>query len=132
MTRMWRSGLIAALLLGSAARSALPSDQKAHEAALDAAVSSEDQMAWLKILTSEPNNVGSPHDRANAEFILARFREFGWDAHIESFQVLYPTPISTIVEMVTPEPIRLGGQEPPVPGDATSGNTATALPPYVA
>jgi N-acetylated-alpha-linked acidic dipeptidase len=132
MSRTWRLGVIAALMLGGAARAAPVSDAKAHEAALDASVSSADQMAWLKILSSEPNNVGAPHDRANAEFILARFREFGWDAHIESFQVLYPTPISTLVEMVTPEHIRLGGQEPPVPGDSTSGNTATALPPYVA
>jgi N-acetylated-alpha-linked acidic dipeptidase len=130
--RIWRSGLVAALMLGGAARAALPADQKAHEAALDASVSSADQMAWLKILSSEPNNVGSPHDHANAEFILARFREAGWDAHIETFQVLYPTPISTLVELVTPEHVRLGGQEPPVPGDATSYRTATALPPYVA
>jgi N-acetylated-alpha-linked acidic dipeptidase len=132
MKKSWRIGLAAALMLGGAAHAALPQDQKAHEAALDAQISSADQMAWLKTMTSEPNNVGSPHDKANAEFILSRFREFGWDAHIESFQVLYPTPISTTVEMVTPERIRLGGQEPPVPGDATSANTATALPPYVA
>lgn len=132
MTKGWRIGLAAALMLGGAARAALPQDQKAHEAALDAGISSAEQMAWLKTMTSEPNNVGSPHDKANAEFILARFREFGWDAHIESFQVLYPTPISTTVEMVAPERVRLGGQEPAVPGDATSSNTATALPPYVA
>ncbi len=132
MSRIWCSGLVAALLLGGAARAALPADEKAHEAALDASVSSEDQSAWLKILSSEPNQVGSPHDRANAEWILARYKEFGWDAHIESFQVLYPTPISTTIELVTPEHIRLGGQEPPVPGDATSYKTANALPPYVA
>jgi N-acetylated-alpha-linked acidic dipeptidase len=132
MRKSWRIGLAAASMLGGAAHAALPQDQKAHEAALDAGISSAEQMAWLKTMTSAPNNVGSPHDKANAEFILARFREFGWDAHLESFQILYPTPISTLVEMVTPERIRLGGQEPPVPGDATSGNTATALPPYVA
>jgi len=128
----WRIGLAAALMLGGAARAALPQDQKAHEAALDAAVSSDEQMAWLKEMTSAPNNVGSPHDKANAEFILARFREFGWDARIESFEVLYPTPVSTLVEMVAPERVRLGGQETPVPGDATSHTIATALPPYVA
>src|SRR5436305_12923312 len=108
MSRKWSLGLIAMLMAGAAGHAATPPDQKAHEAALDASVSSADQMAWLKILSSEPNNVGSPHDRANAEFILARFREFGWDAHIESFQVLYPTPISTIVELVTPVHIVLG------------------------
>jgi N-acetylated-alpha-linked acidic dipeptidase len=132
MKKSWRIGFGTALMVGGAAFAASPPDQKAHEAALDAAVSSQEQMGWLKTMTAEPNNVGSPHDHANAEFILARFKEFGWDAHIESFQVLYPTPISTVVEMVAPEHVRLGGQEPPVPGDATSGNTATALPPYVA
>jgi len=132
MKKSWRIGLAATLMLGGAARAALPQDQKAHEAAFDAQISSAEQMAWLKTMTSAPNNVGSPHDKANAEFILARFKEFGWDAHIESFQVLYPTPISTTVEMVAPERVRLGGQEPAVAGDATSGNTATALPPYVA
>jgi N-acetylated-alpha-linked acidic dipeptidase len=128
-------GPLAAALLAASASAALavtPAEQKAHEVAFDASVSAEDQLGWLKILSSEPNHVGSPHDRANAEFILARFKEFGWDAHIETFQVLYPTPISTLVEMVSPERIRLGGQEPAIPGDSTSGNTAGALPPYVA
>ncbi|MFZ2983380.1 MAG: transferrin receptor-like dimerization domain-containing protein, partial [Sphingobium sp.] len=104
----------------------------AHEAALDASISSADQVAWMKDMASAPNHVGAPHDRANAEMILAKFREWGWDAEIETFDVLYPTPISTTVEMVTPEKIVLGGQEPAIPEDATSGNTATALPPYVA
>ena len=75
--RTWRLGIVAALMASGAGHAATPPDQKAHEAALDASVSSADQMAWLKILSSEPNNVGSPHDRANAEFILARFKEFG-------------------------------------------------------
>ncbi|MFA5965113.1 MAG: transferrin receptor-like dimerization domain-containing protein [Sphingomonas sp.] len=111
-----------------------PESRGAHavEAAFDSGVSSADQLEWLKAMSSAPNQVGSPHDKANADFMLAKFREWGWDAHIETFQVLYPTPISTTVEMVAPEKITLGGQEPAVPGDDTSGNTAGALPPYVA
>ena len=109
-----------------------PADRKAIEAAFDRHISSADQLAWLKDMSSEPNHVGSPHDKANAEAILARFRQWGWDAHIETFHVLYPTPISTTVEMVAPEKIVLGGQEPPIPGDDTSSRTADALPPYVA
>jgi N-acetylated-alpha-linked acidic dipeptidase len=106
--------------------------RKDVEAAFDAAVSAQDQLDWLKQMASEPNQVGSPHDKANADFMLAKFKEWGWDAHIERFDVLYPTPISTTVEMVAPEHVVLGGQEPAVPGDDTSGNTAGALPPYVA
>lgn len=109
-----------------------PTPPTANEAAFDAAISAADQLAWLKEMSSAPNQVGSPHDKANAEANLARFKAFGWDAHIETFQVLYPTPISTAIEMVTPERVTLGGQEPQVAEDDTSGNTATALPPYVA
>jgi N-acetylated-alpha-linked acidic dipeptidase len=102
------------------------------EATFDRAISSTDQMAWLKILSSAPNHVGSPHDKANAEWLLAQYKSFGWDAHIETFSVLYPKPISTTVELIAPEPIKLGGQEPPVAGDDSTSDLSGALPPYVA
>ncbi len=106
--------------------------QAAHEKTLDASVSAPEQMAWLKQMTSAPNHVGSPHDKANAEFILSQYKAWGWDAKIELFEVLYPTPISTKLELIAPTAITLGGQEPAIPEDSTSGNTKDALPPYVA
>ena len=98
----------------------------------DAAIDSNDQLVWLKAMSSAPNQVGSPHDRANSEFLLGKFREFGWDARIETYQVLYPTPISTRIEMIAPRAEILGGQEPAVAADPTSANLAGALPPYLA
>ncbi len=125
-----------ALLLGSTAlapaMAAQPADQAAREKAFDASISSADQMGWLKSMSSAPNHVSSPHDKANADFILSQFKAWGWDARIETFEVLYPTPISTTVELIAPTHIVLGGQEPAIPEDATSGNTKGALPPYVA
>jgi len=123
---------VVALVGAAAAEAGAPATPKAIEAALDAGISAADQDAWLKQMTSDPNHVGSPHDKANAEFMLAKFREWGWDARIEQFDVLYPTPIATTVEMVAPEHIVLGGQEPAIPEDPTSANTKGALPPYVA
>lgn len=125
------------LLLTIAHISAAPviaasADRAALEASFDEGVSAQDQLGWLQQMSSEPNHVGSPHDKANAEFILARFKEWGWDAHIETFQVLYPTPISTTVELVEPRRVALGGQEPAIAADPTSSNLAGALPPYVA
>ena len=114
------------------AATAQMTDQKALEAAFDASVSSTDQLGWLKQMSSAPNQVGSAHDKANAEFELAQFKAFGWDAKIETFQVLYPTPISTTLEIVGAPAIKLGGQEPAVAEDPSSTNTADALPPYVA
>ncbi|WP_338468318.1 transferrin receptor-like dimerization domain-containing protein [Novosphingobium sp. ZN18A2] len=112
---------------------AAPNDSagEALEARFDSMIDPADQVAWLKEMSSAPNQVGSPHDKANAEMQLAMFRKWGWDAHIETFQALYPTPISTTVEMIAPTRVALGGQEPAVPGDATSGNTAGAMPPYL-
>lgn len=107
-------------------------DQTAIYAAFDRGIDAADQVAWLKQMSSQPNQVGSPHDADNAQFILDQFRKWGWDAHIDTYQVLYPTPISTTIELVTPTRVTLGGQEPPVPGDPTSSDTKGALPPYVA
>jgi N-acetylated-alpha-linked acidic dipeptidase len=123
----------AAFLLAAAPVAAAPSGA-GIEKSFDALITPADQQQWLQTMSSEPNHVGSPHDKANAEMELALFKQWGWDAHIEQFDVLYPTPISTTVELVAPEHIPLGGQEPPIPEDPslTPANLAKALPPYVA
>jgi N-acetylated-alpha-linked acidic dipeptidase len=107
-------------------------EQAKREAVLDASVSASEQMGWLKQMASAPNHVGSAHDKANAEFILSQFKAWGWDAKIETFEVLYPTPLKTQLNLVGPVAVPLGGQEPTIPEDATSANLKDALPPYVA
>src|SRR5947207_9127290 len=44
----------------------------------------------------------SPYDKDNAEWLLARFKSFGLDARIETFDVLFPTPKERAVELVAP------------------------------
>ena len=61
----------------------------------------------MKRMSARPHHVGSPYDKDNAEWILARYKEYGWDAKIEQFDVLFPTPKERIVEMVSPKPFRL-------------------------
>ncbi len=110
---------------------AAPMDQAALEKAFDAQIDAKEMTEWLRELSSAPNHVGSPHDKANAEYMLAKFKGWGWDARIEEFQVLYPTPISETLELVGPEPYKATLTEGPVPGDSTS-NSAGELPAYVA
>lgn len=81
-------------------------------------------------MAAAPNHVGSPHDKANADFMVAKFNEWGWDAHIETFQVLYPTPKKISVELVAPTHSVAKLQEPAVTGDRTSAQIADELPPY--
>ncbi len=86
--------------------------------------------AWLEQMAAAPNHVGSPHDRTNADFMVAKLREWGWDAQLETFQVLYPTLKSHSLEMTAPTNFTAHLTEPPVPGDPTSTQVADELPPY--
>ena len=58
--------------------------------------------AEMQRLTAHPHHVGSPYDKVNAEWILAQMKSYGLDAHIETFSVLFPTPIERAVELVAP------------------------------
>ncbi|WP_304187123.1 transferrin receptor-like dimerization domain-containing protein [Phenylobacterium aquaticum] len=102
------------------------------EKRFDAQISPPEMSAWMKDQASEPNHVSSAHDKKNAETILAQFKSWGWDAHIESFQVLYPTPISESLELVAPTPFKATLTEAPIPGDDSSARTKDELPAYVA
>jgi len=86
--------------------------------------------ADMKLLSARPHHVGSPYDKANAEWILKQFKDAGWDAHIEQFDVLFPTPKQRLVELVAPTRFTAKLQEPPVPGDPTSAQTSEQLPTY--
>jgi N-acetylated-alpha-linked acidic dipeptidase len=100
------------------------------EQRFDADLSAAELRAWMQQMSSEPNHVGSAHDKANAEFQLKKFREWGWDASIESFSVLYPTPRELAVELVAPTHFVVRLSEPPIAGDSTSAKVAEELPPY--
>jgi hypothetical protein len=58
----------------------------------------------MRRLSARPHHVGSPYDKDNAEWILSKFKEYGFDAHIETFSVLFPTPKERVVELLEPQP----------------------------
>jgi N-acetylated-alpha-linked acidic dipeptidase len=84
----------------------------------------------MQRLSARPHHVGSPYDKDNSEWILARFKEWGFDAHIETFNVLFPTPKERVVEMLEPTKFQAKLQEPPLAVDPTSNQTAEQLPTY--
>ena len=59
----------------------------------------------MRRLSARPHHVGSPYDKDNAEWILSKFKEWGFDAQIETFNVLFPTPKERVVEMLQPDQI---------------------------
>jgi N-acetylated-alpha-linked acidic dipeptidase len=87
--------------------------------------------AFMQHLSARPHNVGSAYDKENAEWIAAKFKEFGLDTHIEQFDVLYPTPKERLVELVEGGPkFTAKLQEPALPEDPTSNQQSEQLPTY--
>ena len=86
--------------------------------------------AYVERMSARPHHVGSPYDKDNAEWILAHLKEWGLDAQIESFDVLFPTPKERLLEMVEPTRFTARIAEPTVPDDPTSSQHAEQLPTY--
>ena len=85
---------------------------------------------YMQRLSARPHHVGSAYDKDNAEWILSKFKEWGLDAHIENFDVLFPTPKERVVELIEPSRFQAKLQEPPVSGDPTSNQQSEQLPSY--
>ena len=86
--------------------------------------------SYMQRISARPHHVGTEYDRANAEWILSLFQQWGWDAHIENFDVLFPTPKERLVELVAPTHFKATLEEPTVEGDPTSDQHAEQLPTY--
>jgi N-acetylated-alpha-linked acidic dipeptidase len=70
------------------------------------------------------------YDKENAEWILAHFKSWGLDAHIETFDVLFPTPKERVLEMLAPTQFRAKLEEPAIAADPTSNQKSEQLPTY--
>jgi N-acetylated-alpha-linked acidic dipeptidase len=86
--------------------------------------------AYMQRLSARPHHVGSPYDKDNAEWLLAKFKEFGLDAQIETFDVLFPTPKVRALELVEPTKFTAKLAEPTVASDPTSSQHDEQLPVY--
>src|SRR6202035_1588250 len=116
-------------LLGYSAESSRTERQ--WEEKMRAIPSPDNLRAYMQHLAAHPHNVGTTYDKENAEWIAAKFKEFGLDTHIEQFDVLFPTPKERAVELVD------GGakfvaklQEPALPLDPTTSQQSEQLPTY--
>jgi N-acetylated-alpha-linked acidic dipeptidase len=85
---------------------------------------------WMKRLTAKPHHLGSNAGKEYAEFIRDQFKSWGFDAQIETYKVLFPTPKVRLLEMTGPTKYVAALEEPMLKEDATSGKTAEQLPVY--
>ena len=104
--------------------------ERQWESKFRAIPNADNQREYMRLLSARPHHVGSPYDKQNAEWILAKLKEWGWDAQIETFDVLFPTPKERLLEMTEPTRFTAKLQEPVVEVDPTSNQRSEQLPSY--
>src|SRR4051794_41095410 len=77
--------------------------QRAIEQTFDASLNRDDLREWMRRLSARPHHLGSPYDKENADFIASLFKSWGYETTIETFDVLFPTPKTRVVELIAPE-----------------------------
>jgi N-acetylated-alpha-linked acidic dipeptidase len=127
MKRLLQASALAVVLIGIATVAAQsPAADVTFRGLIDARNIGE----YMRVMAARPHHLGSPYGKQNADWILARFKEWGWDAKIESYDVLFPTPKERVVELLGSTPFKATLQEPPVTVDPTSSQQAEQLPSF--
>ncbi|MEO6453936.1 MAG: M28 family peptidase, partial [Ginsengibacter sp.] len=99
------------------------------ESKFDQSLSSKEIGEFIKELSSKPHHLGSARGKEIAEYILSKFKDWGWDAKIETYMVLFPVPKTRILEATIPSGYHALLSEPALKEDATSGQQGQ-LPTY--
>jgi N-acetylated-alpha-linked acidic dipeptidase len=100
------------------------------EKQFDALLKASNQDEWMKFLSSHPHHVGSPQDKANAEYMANLFRSWGYQTEIVSYWPLFPTPKTRVLELLGSKPFKAKLEEPALLADKTSGQKTEQLPSY--
>ena len=104
--------------------------QSQLESEFDKTLNPENLDTWMKHMSSKPHHVGSPWSKQNAEYAANKFKEWGFESKVETFEVLVPFPKIRKLSMVAPEKLELKLFEPAVEGDRSSEMTKDVLPGY--
>ena len=100
------------------------------EKTFDSLLSHENPNKWMQYLASHPHHLGSAKDKANAEYIAALFKKWGYDVNIETYDVLFPTPKTRALQLQGAHPYTAKLQEAIVPQDRATAQRSEQLPPY--
>jgi N-acetylated-alpha-linked acidic dipeptidase len=105
-------------------------NQIGWEKQFDAQLDTKNLDTWMQFLSSHPHHVGSPKDKANADYLANLFRQWGYRTEIESYYVLFPTPEIRVLELSGSKPFKAKLEEPALKEDRTSGQKNEQLPTY--
>jgi N-acetylated-alpha-linked acidic dipeptidase len=104
--------------------------ERAWESKLKTVPNAQRMREYMQRLAARPHHVGSAYDKDNAEWLLGKFKEWGLDAKIENFDVLFPSPKERAVELLEPTHFTARLEEPAIAVDSTSNQHSEQLPTY--
>jgi len=100
------------------------------EEKFDANLQSKNIDGWIKHMSARPHHVGSAYGKQNAEFMRDLLKNWGYDASLETYQVLFPTPKVRLLELLSTTKFTAKLEEPALKEDSTSGQKSEQLPVY--
>ncbi|MEN9568943.1 MAG: hypothetical protein RL172_174 [Bacteroidota bacterium] len=104
-------------------------DQLAAEKKFDALLNAKNIDEYIKRMSATPHHVASPGGEAVTAYITDNFKKWGFDTKVETYQVLFPTPVTRLLEMTGSTNFKAALKEPALKEDGTSGQ-AGQLPVY--
>ena len=84
----------------------------------------------MTAMAGEPHVAGRPASRKVAEYALEKFKSWGLDAQIESFEAMMPWPTERLVEMVGADARRAMAIKEPVLAEDPDSNDADSTPSF--
>ena len=104
--------------------------QVALEKRFDSNLNNDSLFTRLKILAARPHHVGSEYGKMNVDYMVSRFKSWGFKTKIETYYVLFPTPEIRELEVLSSTPYKAKLQEAVLSEDGTSNQTDEQLPTY--
>ncbi|MBC2840172.1 M28 family metallopeptidase [Robiginitalea sp. SC105] len=122
------SGLNAQAISGFSPEAA--KKQRQLEATFDESLKKENLDAWMQRMAAEPHWVGTDYGAENARWMKEQFESWGYDARIDTYQVLFPYPRVRLLEMTAPERYTATLEAVAVEGDPYTAQGEALLPSY--
>jgi N-acetylated-alpha-linked acidic dipeptidase len=85
---------------------------------------------WMQRMAAEPHWVGTKYGEDNAKWIQKQFKSWGYDAKIETYDILFPYPTERVLELLGPTPYKAKLTAVPVDGDPFTAQGDALLPSY--
>ncbi len=125
----WSTALVALVALAPRAAAQAPlgffpasaeAQARAEKAYLETPTP-ESAARWLRALTEEPHVAGTPQEKRLADYVKARFEEFGLKTEVQVYEAFLNHPRAVSLKLTAPVEEELSLTEPPLPGDKDSG-----------